>query len=77
MILAASFVAVLLGQVLLVRELEHDWKEAQQWQDDVVVKRLGENFDLRQVRLEQVWLIIFALEFLGEFGKVVDLNDVC
>lgn len=37
---------------------------------------LLENLNLRQVRFEQVWLIILALEVVSEFGNVVDLDVV-
>lgn len=35
-----------------------------------------EKLNLRQVRFEQVWLIVLALEVVSEFGNVVDLDVV-
>jgi len=51
-------VRVLVDKVVLIGQLQHDREESQQGKHDIVVQRLGKDFNVCDVSLEQIWLVI-------------------
>lgn len=71
-VLALLVKGVLPHQVVLIGQLQDHGKEAQQRQHDVFVERALKHLDFGQMRLDQVWVVIFAFKVgrkLGNFSN--------
>lgn len=69
-------IRVLFNEILLVWKLQDDSEEAEQRKHYVRVKGFGKVLYFREMGLQEWWLLVFALEVLGEFRDVVDFDVV-
>ena len=75
-ILAPLLIRMLLNQVFLIRQLQHNRKQSQQGQYHICMQRFVECLNLIQMRLYEIRMMILALEILGELGEIVHLDII-
>ena len=55
-------VSVLLDEVVFIWQLQNYREESQEWKNNICMKGSLENFYLVDVRLEEVWVVVFPQE---------------